>query len=178
MLKIFHALVFFLLLCSTASAQKVFLNTEQALKLLFKNSTEVVKETHTLTSEQTVFLQKSLGYLPNKKNYTFYLGKTNQKIDGYALIDDEIGKTEPITFVTKINLDGKLEQVEIMIYRETHGHEVTQSRFLNQFKGKQLSNELRINKDIKYITGATLSSNALVKGTRRALTLWQLFYAK
>lgn len=171
-------IVILLFLSPNVFAQKVFLNTEQALKLLFKDSAEVVKEKHELTAAQIAPLQQQLGYPLTKKTYIFYLGKTKNYIDGYALIDDEIGKTEPITFVTKINLDGKIEQVEIMIYRETHGHEVTRSRFLNQFKGKQLSNELRINKDIKYITGATLSSNALVKGTRRALTLWQLFYAK
>ena len=180
-MKFFNKFVFcFLLMIPSASfAQNtVFLTPADALKLIFKTSKEVIKEEHPITPEIQEQAKKLLGYELPKSNYSFFLGKTDGKVDGYALIDDEVGKVMPITFVTRINPDGKVSDVEVMIYRESHGGEVATKRFLSQFKDKSVNEELRIDKNIIHVTGATLSSNALVKGVRRALALYQIFYGK
>jgi len=156
----------------------VYLKPAEALKLIFKDSQEVFKEDHPVTPEVEEKAKKLLNYDLPKASYTFYLGKTEGRVDGYALIDDEVGKVEPITFITRISPEGKVDQVEIMVYRETRGGEVTSRRFLNQFREKILNNELRLHGNIVNVTGATLSSHALVKGVRRALALWQIFYGK
>jgi len=156
----------------------VFLKPEEALKLLFKDSKEVYKEDHVLTPEQAKQAQDILKYELPKNSYSFYLGKTEGKVDGYALIDEQIGKVNPITFVTRINPDGKVAAVEIMVYRESHGGEVASKRFLNQFKEKGLNDEIRLHGNIVNVTGATLSSQALVVGVNRALALWQILYGK
>lgn len=156
----------------------VFLAPTDALKLIFKNSKEVIKEEHSVTPAIQEEVEKILGYELTKSNYPFYLGKTDGKVDGYAVIDDQVGKVMPITFITRINPDGKVALVEIMIYRESHGGEVTTKRFLNQFREKSFKEELRLDGNIIHVTGATLSSQALVKGVRRALVLWQIFYGK
>ncbi len=154
----------------------VYLKPEEAIKLLFKNSTETFREDHALTPEIRDRFKKELGYEPPKSNYPFYVGKTGDQIDGYALIDDQIGKVSPITFVTLIKPEGKVAQVEIMVYRESHGGEVTSKRFLNQFKNKTFNDEIRLHGNIVHVTGATLSSQALVVGVKRALTLWKIIY--
>jgi len=170
---------FFLLLPLTSFAQTtVYLKPDEALKLIFKDSQEVIKEEHPVTPAVQEQAKHLLGYELSKTNYPFYIGKTNGKIDGYAVVDDEVGKVLPITFVTRINPDGKVAQVEIMVYRESHGGEVATKRFLNQFRQKALSDELRLHGNITNVSGATLSSQALVKGVKRALVLWQIFYKK
>lgn len=156
----------------------VFLTPTDAIKLIFKDSKEVVKEDHLITPAIQEEAKKLLGYDLPKGNYPFFVGKTDGKIDGYAMIDEEVGKVMPITFITRINPDGKVYQVEIMVYRESHGGEVATKRFLNQFKEKSFNEELRLDKNVIHVTGATLSSYALVKGVRRALVLYQLFYGK
>ncbi len=156
----------------------VFLTPADAIKLIFQNSKEVIKEDHAITPAIQEEARKLLGYELPKANYPFFVGKTDGKIDGYAVIDDEVGKVMPITFITRINPDGKVSQVEIMVYRESHGGEVATKRFLNQFKEKSFNEELRLDKNVIHVTGATLSSYALVKGVRRDLVLYQIFYGK
>ncbi len=176
--KIFQTL-FILFFAHSAFAQTaVYLKPEEALKILFKDSKEVIKEDHTISSDLQEKVKKTLGYSLSKSSYPFYIGKTDGKIDGYAIIDDQVGKVSPITFITRINPDGKVAQVEIMVYRESHGGEVASKRFLNQFREKSFNDELRLHGNIVNVTGATLSSEALVVGVKRALALWQEFYGK
>lgn len=156
-------LLFFILLSPPVYAgPTVYLTASQALKLLFADSSEVVLE------------KKSA----NQKTWNFYIAKTGGKIDGYALIDNEIGKTEPITFITAITPDGHVKAVEIMVYRESHGGAVKEKGFVKQYKGKSAANPVRVGQDIKNVTGATLSSRAVTRGVKRALTLWENFYGK
>lgn len=163
---------------SALAQTTVYLTPADALKLIFKDSQEVIKEDHPIGPEQRQQAQALLGYDLPKSQYTFYLGRSGGKVDGYAIVDEQIGKVQPITFVTRIEPDGKVSAVEIMVYRESHGGDVASKRFLNQFKQKSLNSELRLHGDIVNISGATLSSHALVVGVKRALTLWQIFYGK
>lgn len=156
----------------------VYLKPAEALKLIFKNSQEVLKEDHPVTDEVRRKAEAELKYELPKDRYAFYVGKTEGRVDGYAVIDEQVGKVQPITFVTKISPEGRVDAVEVMVYRESHGGEVASRRFLNQFRQKDLNNELRLHGDIVNISGATLSAHALVVGVKRALVLWQIFYGK
>lgn len=180
MKKIFALLAFALFwLPGQAYCQNtVYLTPTDAIKLIFKDSKEVVKEDHPITPAVQEEAKKLLGYELAKPSYSFLIGKSEGKVDGYAMIDEEVGKVMPITFVTRINPDGKVGQVEVMVYRESHGGEIATKRFLGQFKEKSFNEELRLDKNITHVTGATLSSQALVKGVRRALVLYQIFYGK
>jgi Predicted NADH:ubiquinone oxidoreductase, subunit RnfG len=176
------ALGIFLLLSSGAPAAfaqtSVFLKPADALKLIFKDSKEVYKEDKALGESEKAEFKRRLGYQPPRDSYSFYLGKSGDHVDGYAIIDEEVGKVLPITFITRISPQGKVDAVEVMVYRESHGGEVSSRRFLNQFKQKGLNDEIRLHGSIVNITGATLSSRALVLGVNRALVLWRIFYDK
>jgi electron transport complex protein RnfG len=45
------------------------------------------------------------------------------------VIDDELGLHQPITFATRLSSHGKVERVEIVVYREPRGAEVRDARF-------------------------------------------------
>jgi len=66
--------------------------------------------------------------------------------------------------------------MRVLIYRETHGHEVQYPFFRNQFKGLKLISGKRpkLNKSIDGISGATLSVNALTKLAKISLYLEDL----
>ena len=89
---------------------------------------------------------------------------------------NEIGKTEPITFMVGINDQGKVTEVVIMVFRENRGWEVKEKRFLNQFKNKTVHSPIRVEEDIINYTGATLSSKAVARGVKRALALVNALY--
>ncbi|SHJ23353.1 FMN-binding domain-containing protein [Rubritalea squalenifaciens DSM 18772] len=82
---------------------------------------------------------------------------------------NEIGKTEPITTAYLVE-SGKITEVKVLVYRESHGWEVSRPFFTKQFKGATLKgNELST--DIDGIVGATLSVRALKKMGAAALYL-------
>ena len=89
-----------------------------------------------------------------------------------AWILEAIGKVKLITtgFVTQ---DQNIEEMRVLIYRETHGYEVQYPFFRNQFKGLHFrsNNNYKLNKKIDGISGATLSVNALTKLAKIALYL-------
>lgn len=88
-----------------------------------------------------------------------------------AWILEEIGKELPITVGVIVNA-GKIEQVQIMEYRESRGGEIRYPFFTSQFINAQLFSEKgnwRLNQNIDGITGATLSVRALKKITAMAL---------
>ncbi|MBI2083863.1 MAG: FMN-binding protein [Deltaproteobacteria bacterium] len=159
------------LLTGNLSAQTVYLKPEEALRLHFKDSAEVTPDKKILLESQTVDFKKKTGQAPPKTDWIFYVAKSGKNVDGYALIDNEIGKTEPITFMTVFSPKGEVIAVEVLVYRESVGSEVRQKSFLKQFLKKGA-------RDVKPITGATLSSRALVKGVKRGEVLWKIFYGK
>jgi hypothetical protein len=73
---------------------------------------------------------------------------------------------EPITYAVKFGLDGRIERVEVMVYREAYGSEVRGAVFTNQFKGKDWRSPLRIDRDLRAVSGATISSRAVGGGAR------------
>lgn len=87
-----------------------------------------------------------------------------------AWILEEIGKYEPITagFIANGN---ELEQMKVLIYRESHGREVRHSYFTDQFKTVSLTPDNKLSQHIDGISGATLSVNALTKLGQLALYL-------
>lgn len=87
-----------------------------------------------------------------------------------VVVDDVLGKHEPITFAVGIRND-TVRFVEVLAYREPYGGEIQNPRFLERYRGKTSAHPLRPGKDIPRIAGATISVNALTQGVRRALWL-------
>jgi hypothetical protein len=87
-----------------------------------------------------------------------------------AWILEEIGKEQPIT--TGIVIDqGRIERIEVLIYRESRGWEVRHDFFTRQFEGAELQDDGELDRTIDNISGATLSVRALTKLARLALYL-------
>ena len=152
---------------------QVYLTKKQAFEIAFPGTDKVDREKKWLTDEQ----KKAIGDLclqkfePNR--VTFYVGKRGGVPMGYAIIDHEIGKSFPITFMVVLNVDGSVRDVEIMVYREPRGWEVRYPSFMDQFTGKNADTDYRI---INSITGATLSVRAMVKGVSRATAAYKVLY--
>ncbi|HBM86154.1 MAG TPA: FMN-binding protein [Opitutae bacterium] len=89
-----------------------------------------------------------------------------------AWILEEIGKVKPITTGFVIE-DESMLQMQVLIYRESHGWEVRYPFFTDQFKGLQLNEQKRLKQKVDGISGATLSVNALTRLSRLALHLHQ-----
>lgn len=90
---------------------------------------------------------------------------------GWVLVDKVIGKVELIDYAVGIGLDGAVRQIEILSYRESHGHEVRLPAWRKQFVGKGPGAALRVGEDIANISGATLSCSHVTDGVRRIVAV-------
>ena len=88
---------------------------------------------------------------------------------GWFIVDEVLGKHEYITYAVGLNADGSVHGVEIMEYRETYGDQVRNPKWLAQFIGKTRAAPLELDRDIRNISGATLSSRHIADGVRRLL---------
>lgn len=156
---------------SVAHAQTSYFTPRTILAEFFPRSQAVSFERFDLTAEQRQKLTEVLGYTPRKPSYTIYIAKTGDQIDGYAIIDEEKGQHLPITFAVQFDAKGAVKRQELMVYRERYGDEIRDARFRQQFVGKHVKSPLREGEEIIAISGATISSRAMVIGVRRALVL-------
>lgn len=154
----------------------VYLTEEQALKLLFPKSQQVRAEELTLAPEQKARIQERIGWKFPEESFKTFKAESNGKVDGYAVIQETIGKHRPITYIVGVTPDGKVSDIEILVYRESKGSEVRMKRFNSQYEGKTPLDPIRINKDIINITGATMSVRSVSAGVKRALVLVDEFY--
>ena len=93
---------------------------------------------------------------------------------GWFIVDRVLGKHEMITYAVALSPDGAVRRIEILEYRETYGGEVRNPNWRQQFVGKRFGSQLQLGKDIRNISGATLSSRHVTDGVRRLLVMWEL----
>jgi len=93
---------------------------------------------------------------------------------GWFVVDEVLGKHEFITYAIGLNADGTVKQIEIMTYRESYGYEVRNADWRAQFVGKNAAAPLKLNKDIKNISGATLSCRHIADGVKRLLVTYEV----
>ena len=165
------ALVGLLTTAAPARAEVEYYSTRSVLTAFFPKSERVTYRTLVLDAATRARVSHRLGYIPALDRYTVFVAMTQEKIDGYALIDEERGLHQPITFATKLSPQGVVERVEIMVYREARGDEVQDPRFRKQFEGRSARDEMRIAHDIDAVSGATISSASLAVGVHRAIIL-------
>jgi Na+-translocating ferredoxin:NAD+ oxidoreductase RnfG subunit len=90
---------------------------------------------------------------------------------GYVVADEVVGKYELIGYAVGLAMDGSVRQVEILSYRESHGHEIRSAAWRRQFAGKGISAPIRLGEDIANISGATLSCQHVTEGVRRIVAV-------
>jgi Na+-translocating ferredoxin:NAD+ oxidoreductase RnfG subunit len=156
----------------------VYLTEEQALKLLFPKSQRVRAEELRLMPDQKTRIQERIGWKFPEETFRAFKAETNGTVDGFAVIQETIGKHRPITYMVGVTPEGKVSDVEILVYRESKGSEVRMKRFNYQYEGKTALDPIRINKDIINITGATMSVRSVSAGVKRVLVLIDEFYLK
>jgi len=156
----------------------VYLTLDQAPKSLFPGA-QVERKDVPSTPEFKEKLKAKLGRVTPtvwEESYrTFTATQDNKKI-GYAVVVDEIGKVNPFTLIVAATPEFRVRDVAVMVYREPRGGEITQKRFLAQYKGKGNGDPILLDRDIVGISGATLSVIGANRAVHKALTVLELVY--
>ena len=154
---------------STSVYATTYFNVEQAQQAIFPGG-KLTPAAATLTDEQAARIEKQSGVNVHHKEIQAW----KEAAGGWFILDQVVGKHEFITYAIGLNADGSLKQVEIMDYRESYGYQVRDAQWRQQFVGKTIANPLKLNQDIRNISGATLSSKHIADGVKRVLATYAI----
>ena len=118
-----------------------------------------------LTGERKDTVKQILGH-----RYTSLRVRYWQEAERSAWILDEIGKDQPITVGVVVNA-GRMENIKVLVFRESRGWEIRHPFFTDQFKQASLEADHQLDRQIDGISGATMSVRAMKKLATLALYL-------
>lgn len=157
---------------------EAFMSEEEGVKIMLPKSERVRKDIIKLSPEKKAQIEERIGWKFPEQSFEVYIGETGTQVDGYALVQNTIGKHKPMTYMVGIDNKGQVSDVELLVFRESRGSEIRQKRFNAQYEGKTVNDPVRINKDIINISGATMSVRSMSAGIKRVLVLVDEFYLK
>jgi hypothetical protein len=146
----------------------IYLTADRAQKVIFPGASCTPWEGN-LTDAQKKAIEKASALRIRKDPQIWHVSG-----GGWFIVDEVVGKHEYITLAVGLTAGGAVKQVEIMEYRESYGSEVRSEKWRAQFVGKTTTDPLRLDQDIKNISGATLSSRHVTEGVRRACALYEI----
>lgn len=147
---------------SKSFAVGVYQKPDDFLAAVFSNQVPAAKS-FWITKAVKPAVRKLLGHDLNKLRVRYWRHKNRT-----AWIVDEIGKEQYITVGIVVKAQA-IEQVKVLIFRESRGWEIRYPFFTNQFKGVRLLKNNDLSKQIDGVTGATLSVGAVTRLSRLVL---------
>jgi FMN-binding domain. len=146
-----------------------YLNVEQAQKAIFPGKRFTPAPVKLTSSQRKAIEQTSGVRVLHDEQQVWRVGG-----GGWFIVDEVVGKHEFITYAVGLNADGSVKQIEIMDYRETYGGQIRDQKWRAQFVGKTSKSTLRLDSDIKNISGATLSCRHITDGVKRLLAFYEI----
>jgi Na+-translocating ferredoxin:NAD+ oxidoreductase RnfG subunit len=155
------------------AAATVYLTIPAAQQALFP-SARFVEHPLVLSDSQRKAIARAAGAPGYDKVQRVWEARSGTGRIGWFIVDRVLGKHEFITYALALGADGTVRGLEILEYRETYGGEIRNPNWRRQFVGKRPGSQLQLDRDIKNISGATLSSRHVTDGVRRLLITYQM----
>jgi Na+-translocating ferredoxin:NAD+ oxidoreductase RnfG subunit len=152
----------------------VYHSVESAQTACFPEATIFINADVKLTKEQMRAVQKDSGVRVRLDSQRVWRAERKGEFLGWFIVDEVLGKHEFITWALALNADGSVKSIEVMDYRETYGYEIRNADWRAQFLGKKHGAKLKLDDDIKNISGATLSCRHITDGVKRLLSLYEI----
>ena len=151
-----------------------YLSIEAAQKALFPQADRFNEVVLSLSPAQRERVAALAGPQPPHWSLRAFRALQGDRPLGFVFVDEVIGKEDFITYAVAIDAGGHVSAPEVLAYRESHGGEIRNAAWRQQFAGRQGLDQLRVQTDIKNIAGATLSCQHVTEGVRWLVALWQV----
>lgn len=151
------------------AAAKIYISTEQAQQAIFPGQKLTARPVFLTDEQKAKMTELSSVREPFKGERVWRTDKGD-----WFIVDEVVGKHEMVKYALGINADGTIKQIEVMEYVESYGYEVGEAAWTQQFVGKTSASTLKLNQDIKNISGATLSAKHLTDGVKRLMVMYDL----
>jgi Na+-translocating ferredoxin:NAD+ oxidoreductase RnfG subunit len=163
------------------------LTKEEALKQMFPDAQSISNHTRLMTVDEVEKIKTRLGgqlvhyqegsnsgKMTEQFEYHFYFSVVNGAETGVAIIESQPGKWGPVEFCIALDpKTAKVKNLAVMSYEEKRGRPIARNNFLNQFVGKGSNDPLTVRKDIRAISGATISSDCTCFAVRKAIVMYE-----
>ena len=138
----------------------------------FDVDVSIYMHTLKLDTESKVLVQNKVKQRFYRDELYYWAIFNNDTTIAYALMDNVIGKSMPITFLVILNNEGTILAAEVIKYREAYGSDVGNKNWLAQFTNSTNTSQFTVGKNIDGISGATISVNSLSKGIQKIAVLF------
>jgi Na+-translocating ferredoxin:NAD+ oxidoreductase RnfG subunit len=153
----------------SVAAATVLITVEEAVALAFGDAA-TTRETLFLTEEQISRVAEEGGGELSGAMVTRYVAMADGNRVGYAYLDTHRVRTLPETLMVVLEPGGGVRRVEVVAFREPLEY-VPRDSWYGQFEGERLSDELALKRNIRPVTGATLTARATTEAVRRILAI-------
>lgn len=142
----------------------------QALASAFPNA-RPARQVHYLTPEQLAAAKKESGVEFSDRMIVRYTAMLpDGSAGGFAYFDTHRVRTLPETVMVLVTPDGKIDRVEILSFDEPPEY-LAKERWLEQFDGRKLDEDLSTKRKIRPLSGASLTARAITNASRKVLAL-------
>ena len=148
--------------------------TEKYIISQFDVDVSIYMHTLKLDAELEVLVQNKVKQRFYRDELYYWTISNNDTTIAYALMDNVLGKSMPITFLVIMGIDGRIINLDVIKYREAYGGEVGNKNWLAQFTNFTDTSQITEGKNINGISGATISVNSLSKGIQKIAVLFPL----
>jgi hypothetical protein len=150
---------------------EVFHSKDEALALAFAEGTSVESQSVVLTDAQVARVKELGGIAPESKLFTYYRGRRDGALVGYAVIDTHTVRSLPEAILAVLRPDGAVDRVILLAFYEPPEYRPPE-RWLKQFPGRRLDTDgWRVGRDLHGISGATLTAHAIRDALRKITAL-------
>ena len=102
--------------------------------------------------------------------YARYVARRDGVVVGRAYVDTHVVRTKRESLLISLHPDGRLRRIDVTAFLEPPEY-VAPERWMRQYHGKPLGDDLAIRRAIRPIAGATLTTHAVNAAVRRVLAL-------
>ncbi|CAA9892128.1 FMN-binding domain protein [Candidatus Methylobacter favarea] len=170
-----HKICLLLLLLLTipqSSIATIFYSKNEAMELAFGKSKQVELLSLFPNDQETAKIQKLAKVKLESGLFTFYIGKEQGNILGYAAIESITVRTKPETLMIVLTPEGELRNVYTLAFHEPPEYQPPE-RWYQQLYKRPLS-AMDFNKGVDGISGATLSTRAAITSIRKVMAIYQV----
>jgi Na+-translocating ferredoxin:NAD+ oxidoreductase RnfG subunit len=151
-----------------------YLTVGAAQKLAFPAATRFAEAHVVYRPADIEAIQRISGQPVRTRGEQVWKAFAGDRLLGFFILDYVIGKHLAIDYSVSLEPDGRVRRVEVLEYRESYGGQIRNPGWLAQFMGKRSGSTLEVDKDIRNISGATLSSRHVTEGVKRVLALYEV----
>ncbi len=150
----------------------VFYSKDEALKLAFGDGAAI--EMMSFFPNETLLsqIEQQAKTKLDSKLFSFYVGKQQGKVVGYAAIDSHTVRSQSETLLIVLDAAGNLRNVYTLAFHEPPEYQAP-ARWFTQLLNHAIE-QLSFDRDIQAVAGATLSTRAALTSTRKVLSVFQM----